>query len=79
VATEYFNPDLSQSMIDRAAQFRTDVEAFLTREAVEACVELNVRERPFEGKHNYIAFVDPSGGSSDAMTLAIAPRRDRSP
>jgi hypothetical protein len=71
-ATRDFNPDLPQSIIDRAAQFRTDVEAFLTREAVEACVELNVRERPFEGKHNYIAFVDPSGGSSDAMTLAIA-------
>jgi hypothetical protein len=28
--------------------------------------------RPPERAHNYIAFVDPSGGSSDAMTLAIA-------
>jgi hypothetical protein len=54
------------------AQFRTDVESFITREAVEACVKSGVRERPPERKHSYIAFVDPSGGSSDAMTLAIA-------
>ena len=50
-ATRDFNPDLPQSIIDRAmerdpaaasaeymAQFRTDVEGFITREAVEACV-----------------------------------------
>jgi hypothetical protein len=84
-ATGDFNPDLPQSIIDRAmerdsaaasaeymAEFRTDVEGFITREAVEACVTLGVRERPPERKHCYVAFVDPSGGSSDAMTLAIA-------
>jgi hypothetical protein len=54
------------------AQFRTDVEGFITREAVEDCVTLGVRERQPERKHGYVAFVDPSGGSSDAMTLAIA-------
>ena len=64
--------DPAAASAEYMAQFRTDVEGFPTREAVEASVELNVRERPFEGKHNYIAFVDPSGGSSDAMTLAIA-------
>src|SRR5262249_9063422 len=84
-ATRDFNPDLSQSVIDRAmdrdpaaataeymAQFRTDVETFLPREAIEACVDLGMRERLPERKHSYVAFVDPSGGSSDAMTLAIA-------
>ena len=54
------------------AQFRTDVEGFIMREAVDACVTLGVRERPPERKHSYICFVDPSGGSSDAFTLAIA-------
>src|SRR5262245_28776855 len=54
------------------AQFRTDVEGFITREAVEACVTLGVHERPPQRMHSYVAFVDPSGGSSDAMTLAIA-------
>ena len=83
--TRDFNPDLPQSIIDRAmerdsaaasaeylAQFRTDVEGFLTREAVEACVNLGIRERPPVRAYNYVAFVDPSGGSSDSMTLAIA-------
>jgi hypothetical protein len=84
-ATRDFNSELPQSIIDKAmdrdpaaaaaeymAQFRTDVEGFSTREAVEACITLGVRERPAELKHSYICFVDPSGGSSDAFTLAIA-------
>jgi hypothetical protein len=54
------------------AEFRTDVEGFITREVVEACVTLGIRERPTERKNAYTCFVDPSGGSSDAMTLAIA-------
>jgi hypothetical protein len=80
-----FNPDLPQSVVDRAierdpaaaraeylAEFRTDIESLLTQEAVGACVDAGVRERAPERKHSYIAFVDPSGGSSDAMTMAIA-------
>ena len=80
-----FNPDLPQSIVDKAmerdpaaaaaeylAQFRTDVEGFITREALEACVSLGVHERAPERVHGYVAFVDPSGGSSDSMTLAIA-------
>jgi hypothetical protein len=80
-----FNPDLPQSVVDRAierdpaaaraeylAEFRTDIESLLTQEAVGACVDAGVRERAFNRQHSYIAFVDPSGGSSDAMTMAIA-------
>jgi hypothetical protein len=80
-----FNPDLPQSVVDRAierdpaaaraeylAEFRTDIESLLTQEAVGACVDAGVRERAPERQHSYIAFVDPSGGSSDAMTMAIA-------
>jgi hypothetical protein len=80
-----FNPTLPEEDIDRElekdpesakaeylGQFRTDVEAFVTKEAVEACVSVNVFERPSERRNNYIGFVDPSGGSQDAMTLAIA-------
>ena len=48
------------------------LRGFITREAVEACITLGTRERPTERKHVYTCFVDPSGGSSDAMTLAIA-------
>jgi hypothetical protein len=83
-ATRDMNPSVPQSFIDghmaddpaRAgaeylAQFRTDVEAFVRREAVEACVALGVYERGPLRQHAYAAFVDPSGGSADSMTLAI--------
>jgi len=80
-----FNPTLPQVVIDRAmerdpasasaeylAEFRTDIESFITIEAVEGCVVLGVRERPVDHRAKYLAFVDPSGGSSDSFTLAIA-------
>jgi hypothetical protein len=64
------DPDAARSEWD--AQFRDDISDFLTRVAVEACVEDEVHERPVDlGKH-YVGFCDPSGGSSDSMTLAIA-------
>lgn len=54
------------------AQFRTDVETFISREAIDLCTSRGVLERPpVEGTH-YVAFVDPSGGMSDAMVLAVA-------
>ncbi|YBV97392.1 hypothetical protein M1D80_11050 [Phyllobacteriaceae bacterium JZ32] len=79
-----FNPTLSDKLIARAYErdpsvaaaeyggaFRTDVEALLTREAVEAAVDEGVIERPRIPGVRYTAFVDPSGGSSDSMTMAI--------
>ena len=83
------NPTVPQRVIDEAterdpasaaaeygAQFRTDVESFVNREAVEACVSVGVRERaPISGV-SYSAFVDPSGGSADSMTLAIGHQED---
>jgi hypothetical protein len=80
-----FNPTLSQKFVERAierdpaagsaeylAQFRSDIEAFVSREVVEAAVQPGCRElAPATGKH-YTGFVDPSGGSADSMTLAIA-------
>jgi hypothetical protein len=86
-ATRTMNPSVPQSVIDEAmgrdeasalaeygAQFRTDVERLFTREAIEACISPGVFERPPLTSLNYIAFVDPSGGSADAMTLAIVHR-----
>ena len=52
--------------------FRTDISAFLSRQAVESCVTRGVATRaPLSGVA-YVAAVDPSGGASDSMTLAIA-------
>ncbi len=81
------NPTIPTAVIDAAyeadpiaaaaewgAEFRTDVEGYVTRDTVEACVVSDRRELPPLAEHRYLAFVDPSGGSSDAMTLAVAHR-----
>ena len=53
-------------------EWRSDVAAFISREAVEAVVARGVFERPPVLGTIYRAFVDPSGGSSDSFTLSIA-------
>jgi hypothetical protein len=88
-ATRDMNPTVPQSVIDAAterdaasaaaeygAQFRSDIEGFVTREAVDACVSLDVRERARVPGLTYSAFVDPSGGSADSFTLGIGHRQD---
>lgn len=83
------NPTLPQHVVDSAyaedearasaeygAEFRTDVESFVSREAVDAVVIPGRRELPHVSGESYVAFVDPSGGSSDSMTLAIAHEED---
>lgn len=85
--TREMNANVRQSVIDAAlerdhsrasaeylAEFRSDIEAFVTREVVEACVVPGLKERPRIEGARYVAFVDPSGGSNDAMTLAIGHR-----
>ena len=53
-------------------EFRTDIESFVSREAVEAVIDWGVQERAPLRSITYSAFADPSGGSSDAFTLAVA-------
>ena len=78
------NPELSEEFVARqyerdpaaasaeyGAQFRVDVQGFLTVETVRRCTDL-VGELPPERKWNYVAFTDVSGGSADSFTLAIA-------
>lgn len=84
-ASRVFNPSLAQSVVDRAmerdaasasaeylAQFRTDIEGYVSADAVNRCVSIGVCERgPVLGTTGYEAFVDPSGGSVDSMCVAI--------
>ena len=64
--------DQARAAAEYLAEFRTDVENFIGLEAVRACIEPGCRERGALRQWRYHAFVDPSGGSNDAMTLAIA-------
>jgi hypothetical protein len=83
--TRMMNPTVPQSVIDAAfeadpasaaaeylAEFRTDVESYISRDVVEAAVIAGRYELPRAEHERYFGFVDPSGGSSDSMTLAIA-------
>jgi len=66
--------DPASASAEYMAAFRSDIESYLSREAVMACVTPGVCERgPITGVQFY-GFCDPSGGSSDAMTMAISHR-----
>ena len=88
-ASRDFNPSLSQKIVDRAleadpeaaaaeylGQWRNDLAAFVSREVVDACVTSGCFERAPLSDLAYFGFVDPSGGSSDSMTAAIAHREN---
>jgi hypothetical protein len=70
-----YQEDGEAAKADYGAQFRSDIETFVTREAVDACIVPSRREIPYIGSvGRYFGFVDPSGGARDAMTLAVAHR-----
>ncbi len=72
VVDDAYERDASVAAAEYGAEFRTDVERLLTREAVSACVDPGVFERPPQRSQSYVGFADPSGGANDAFTLAIA-------
>jgi hypothetical protein len=79
------NPSLNDDMIAAAykrdpvvaaseygAEFRKDVEDFLSYEAVAACVVPGRIELPPISEITYFGFCDPSGGSNDSMTISVS-------
>lgn len=84
-ATQVMNPSVPQSVIDAAyeadpssasaeygAQFRNDLEQFVSIDTIMGCVSLGVNERGREAGKSYFAFLDPAGGSGkDSFTIAI--------
>ena len=71
IAREY-EKDAASAAAEYGAEFRSDIESFIGIEAVRACIQPDARERLPDRGYRYYAFVDPSGGSNDAMTLAVA-------
>jgi hypothetical protein len=87
--TQSMNPNVDPSIIEAAyeddpiaasaeygAEFRRDVDAFLSREAIEAVTIPDRLELPRVEGTRCVAFTDPSGGSQDSFTLAIAHEQD---
>jgi hypothetical protein len=87
-SSRQFNPSLPQRVVDRAyerdpvsaaaehgGEFRSDLEAYVSIEAVERCTVPGRRELPYVPGQHFVAFCDPSGGSGgDSMTMAVAAR-----
>lgn len=83
--TRQFNPTADEAWIAKQiaadpeaataeyeAEFRGDWTGYVDRETLAACIDVDVRQRaPVIGKR-YVAFLDPSGGKHDSMTLAIS-------
>jgi hypothetical protein len=88
--TRLMNPTVPQHVVDQAmeadpaknaaeylAQFRSDIESFISRKVVESCISVGTRERPPLPDIIYWGFVDPAGGSgTDSMTLAVGHREN---
>jgi len=78
IISDAYLEDEASAAAEYGAEFRRDVESFVSREAVEAVIVLGRFELPPNREIRYRAFVDPSGGSSDSMTQAIGHREDGS-
>lgn len=63
--------DPASAAAEYGAEFRPDVDAFVTEAVVDACMKDQPAMRlPLDGI-TYFAFTDPSGGSSDSFVTAI--------
>jgi hypothetical protein len=70
-----YERDSASAMAEFGAQFRNDIDSFVTREAIRGVTVSGRRELlPVGSGVSYVGFVDPSGGSADSMTMAIAHR-----
>jgi hypothetical protein len=83
--TKAMNPTVRDKVIDKAlkadyaagkaewlAEWREDLETYISSEMIEAVVIPNRWELPKIEGVRYYAFADPSGGRVDSFTLAIA-------
>src|SRR6516165_5553477 len=71
VIAEAYESDPEAARAEYGAEFRDDLADFVTREQIDAVTMWGRAELPPVPGVTYGAFCDPSGGVSDAMTLAI--------
>jgi hypothetical protein len=74
VVAEAYEDDAVSAAAEFGAEFRGDINDFVSIEVVEACTVRGRMELLHITGLHYQAFVDPSGGSSDSMTVAVAHR-----
>jgi hypothetical protein len=65
--------DPAKNSAEYLAEWRSDIAGLFTQEALDDAVMRGLHEKPPSTLvTRYVAHVDPSGGASDSMTLAIA-------
>jgi len=72
VIARAFEDDPARAAAEWNAEFRDDIAAFVSREAVDGCTVPDRFELPRISGIRYHAYVDLSGGSADSMTMAIS-------
>ncbi len=72
IIAEAYQDDPASAAAEFGAEFRDDIADFVSRSVVDACTVAGLVEVPPAGGIRYSAFIDPSGGSADSMTLGIA-------
>jgi len=72
VITEALERDESAARAEWFAEFRSDLEAFVSADVLAACTVSSRHELPPRSDMSYCGFVDPSGGSADSFTMAVA-------
>jgi hypothetical protein len=75
IILDAYRDDETSAAAEYGAQFRKDIESFVSREAVEAIIIPRRFELAPNREIRYRAFVDPSGGTADSMTLPLATGR----
>jgi hypothetical protein len=71
VIAEAYESDPESAKAEFGAEFRSDIDDYISREKIDGLTMWGRHELPPIPGIVYVAFCDPSGGVSDAMTLAI--------
>jgi hypothetical protein len=72
-----YEADPEAASAEYGAQFRRDLEAFVSREVIDSCTVAGRYELASVTGMRYCGFADPSGGSADSFTVAIAHAEER--
>jgi hypothetical protein len=72
VIDDAYERDAQSAAAEYGAEFRADVDTYITKEAVENCITPGVVERAPHRELRYFGFTDVSAGASDSMVTAVA-------
>lgn len=69
-----YEEDKSSARAEYGGEFRDDIESYVPPSIIRDATIVGRTSLPFVAGHNYVAFLDPSGGSEDSYALAIGHR-----